>query len=269
MGTKGYFLLDGINNIDKGMVLESAVPFLLPKRSRSRETLPGRLASLEHADWSYQPTGIKLGLAVQGADKAEVVQKLQAASAWLLGGTELRLWYAPDKYYLGAVEGEFEFSMLTRTYGRLSVEFLCNPPCWHKARSKQQGWEPLPNIPIPEQITSVTETASGSFTASGALPSVSYTTAFPAALYFAVTGTWDTLNLGGAAGLVLNWPTPQPVTVYMDCEAQQVYHKLGGVMTNLMGYCSGDFPILDGTAALAIAGQNLNAAVRLFVIERG
>ena len=269
MGTKGYFLLDGINNMDKGMVLESAVPFLMPKRSRDKERLPGRLTSLEHADWSYQPTGIKLGLAVQGEDKAEVIQKLQAAAAWLLNGTELRLWYAPDKYYLGAIEGEFEFSMITRTYGLLSIEFLCNPPCWHKARSRQQGWEPNPGIPIPEQITTETETVSGSFTGLGSLPSLSYATAFPAALYFVVTGTWDILNLGGASGLVLSWPTPQPMTVYIDCEAQQVYHKLGGVMTSLMGYVSGDFPVLDKTMALVVAGQNLNTVVRLFVIERG
>jgi len=269
MGTKGYFLLDGVSNVDKGMVLESAIPFLLPKRSRNRETIPGRLASLEHADWSYQPTGIKLGLAVQGEDKAEVIQKLQAAAAWLLNGTELRLWYAPDKYYLGAIEGEFEFSMITRTYGRLSIEFLCNPPCWHQACSKQSGWEPLPGIPIPEQITAETETVSGVFIGPGSLPSINDSAAFPAALYFAATGTWDTLNLGGAAGLVLNWPTPQSMTVYIDCEAQQVYHKLGGVMTSLMGYVSGDFPVLDKTIALAIAGQNLNVVVRLFVIERG
>lgn len=269
MGTKGYFLLDGVSNADKGMVLESAIPFVLPKRSRNRETLPGRLASLEHADWSYQPTGIRLGLAVKGSDKAEVVQKLQAASPWLLNGTELRLWYAPNKYYLGAVEGEFEFTMLTRAYGLLTVEFLCNPPCWHKARSKQQGWEPLPGIPIPEQITASTETISGTFVTAGSLPPVSYSAVFPAALYFAVTGTWDTLNLGGASGLILNWPTPQLMTVYVDCEAQQVYHMLGGVMTNLMGYCSGDFPILEKTTAIAVAGQNLNTTVRLFVIERG
>lgn len=269
MGTRGYFLLDGISNMEKGMVLESAVPFILPKRSRNRETIPGRLSSLESQDWAYQPTGVKLGLAVQGADKAEVVQKLQAASPWLLGCTELRLWYAPDKYYLGAVEGELEFSMITRTYGRLSLEFLCNPPCWHKARSKLAGWEPLPGVPIPEQITSSTETASATIAGSGALPSVAYAAAFPAALYFAVTGTWDTLNLGGATGLILSWPTPQPMTVYADCEAQQVYHKMGGVMTSLMGYCSGDFPVLKDTSAISVTGQNLNAAVRLFVIERG
>jgi len=269
MGTRGYILLDGVSNVDKGIALESVVPFIIPKRSRTREPLPGRLSAPERLDWDYQPTAIKLGFIARCADKAAVVNAMQSAAAWLQAGSKLRLWYAPEKYYLGAVEGECEFSMLTRNHGRLSAEFLCNPPCWHRTLTKQAGWEPLPGTPVPEQISAATETASVSLTAPGSLPLIGYASAFPAALYLAVTGTWDTLNLGGAQGLVLNWKTPQAMTVYVDCEAQQVYHRLGGVMTSLMGYCSGDFPALTATSAIAIAGQNIDVTVRLLAIERG
>jgi len=36
-----------------------------------------------------------------------------------------------------------------------------------------------------------------------------------------------------------------------------------------MGYCSGDFPALTATSAIAIAGQNIDVTVRLLAIERG
>ena len=224
-----YILLDGISNAEKGLKLSSISPFILPRRTRSREPRLGMLAAVESVYWQYQPTPIKVVLSVEGKDKADLINRLQFASAWILNAKELRTWYDLDKYYTGAAEGEIEFVMLSRTWGQISFDFFMQPPCWHVVRSRQSGWQPSPDTPTPEQITADTETVSR--TNAGDLPAINYEAAHPPALYFAITGTWTSLAIGGAAGLVIDWPSPQSMTLYIDCDTQAAYHKLGGVMT--------------------------------------
>lgn len=260
-----YILLDGVSNGDKGLVLSNISPLILPKRTRNRESRLGMLTTVESTYWQYQPAPIRMTFALEGTGKDDLINKFQDAAGWLLNATELRLWYDPDKYYLGAIEGEPSFEMASRTWARITVDFICNPPCWHRVRSKQTGWKPAAGVPIPEQITAATESVSR--TNVGELPSVAYAAAHPAALYFAVTGTWTSLLIGGGAGLVISWPSPQSMTLYIDCDAQVVYHKLGGMMTAVP--YSGEFPTLSKTGAIAVAGQNLAATIRMLVIERG
>lgn len=260
-----YILLDGVSNEDKGLVLSSISPFIMPRRTRNREPRLGMLTSVESTYWQYQATPIKVVLSMEGSEKADLINRLQFVSAWILNAKELRTWYDVEKYYIGAVEGDIDVSFPSMTWAQISFEFLCNPPCWHFVRGKQSGWRPTFDIPIPEQITAETETVSR--TDAGDLPSVTYEAAHPAALYFAITGTWTTLAIGGGAGLVIPWETPQSMTLYIDCDAQVVYHKLGGTMTSVP--FSGEFPQLTKTGSIVIAGQNLAATVRMLVIERG
>lgn len=265
MSIEPYALLDGVSSIDKGLMLGSVSPLILPRRTRNREPRLGLLTSVESVYWQYQASPIRLNFNLDGIGKDDLINKFQALSGWILNASELRLWYDPNKYYLGAVEGDLEFEMISRYRARIALDFMCNPPCWNKVCSKQAGWGPAAGTPIPEQITAATETVSR--TNAGDLPSVTYEAAHPAALYFAITGTWTSLAIGGAAGLVINWPTPQSLTLYIDCDAQEIYHKLGGVMTAVP--YSGDFPALESTGAIAVAGADLAATIRMLVIERG
>jgi len=265
MDTNRYAKLNGISSVDKGLMLSDVMPLILPKRAKDREPRLANLAAVESIYWKYQSSPIRLKFTVEGTDKADLVNKLQSVAGWILNASELCLWYDPAKYYTGSVEGDTDFNLITSNYGTLEFDFLCNPPCWHKVNSKTAGWLPVAGTPAPEQITAGTETASR--VNAGNLPSVTYTAAHPAALFFAIIGTWDSLALGGAAGLVINWPTPQSLTLYIDCDAQVVYHKLGGVMTAVP--FSGDFPVLAATGAMAVAGTNLDATIRMLVIERG
>jgi hypothetical protein len=223
------------------------------------------LTAVESIYWQFQASPIRLNFYMEGTGKDDCVNKYQAISGWLLNASELRLWYDSEKYYLGSVEGDPEFEMISICKARIGVDFMCNPPCWHKTRSKQSGWDPAAGTPIPEQITADTETVSR--INAGDLPSVTYAAAHPASLYFTITGTWDDLAIGGAAGLVIPFTTPQSMTLYIDCDAEVVYHKLGGVMTAVP--YSGDFPQLLKTGAIAVAGTNMAATTRLLVIERG
>lgn len=267
--TEPYITLDGVSSVTKGLRLVEAVPFILPKRTYAREAIPGRLSGIRSAAPNYSPTGWKITLVRTGADKSSAVNDLQLLTPWFLTATKLKTWHDTTKYYLGVVDGDDNFDMLSRRDAQIKIDFLCDPPCYHKVRSIQAGWEPVLASLIADQITDATETCSVTLSTSGALPSVTYAAAHPAALYFKITGTWTTLTIGGATGLVLNWAAGVSTSIYIDCENQQVYYYNGGVLTSLMGYISGDFPALTTTAAIAVNGTAFSIVARMLVIERG
>jgi hypothetical protein len=262
----GYILLDGVSNETMGLGLERVIPFVYPRRTRSAEAALDGLTSLE-GEWVYSPTPIPIYLLAKGTDKAAAIQKFQDAAAWLINARELRLSSNAARYYLGSIQNAEEPEQLSSHTFRLKAEFLCNPPCWHRVNTDDADFKPNLDARLPEQITAGKATVQAAFAAPGLLPQVTYTAAHPAALYFAVEGTFTTFTLGGAAGLVLNWETPQSMTVYLDCVAQVVYHLLGGVLTAIP--YSGEFPALTKTGQIAVGGTGLNATVKLLVIERG
>lgn len=265
LDTSLYAMFDGISTVEKGLMLSSVSPLILPRRSKNREPRLRNITALESIYWLYEPTPVPFTFTIEGDDKADIINKYQDLAGWLLNAVEMRLYYNPDKYYLGAIEGDLDFNLITSKFGTIKFDFMCNPPCWHRARSKQAGWKPAAGTPIPEQISSATETVSR--TNAGDLPEVTYAAAHPAALFFAITGTWTSLALGGSGGLVINWPSPQSMTLYIDCDTNMVYHKLAGVMTAVP--YSGEFPQLAKTGAISVAGDDLAATIRLLVIERG
>ncbi|MDD2649501.1 MAG: hypothetical protein PHU22_12040, partial [Eubacteriales bacterium] len=68
--------------------------------------------------------------------------------------------------------------------------------------------------------------------------------------------------------LNLAYQTPQSMDVYIDCENQTVYHRLGCTMTSLMSLVSGDFPEITSSGSLEISGSGLNLSVRMLIVER-
>jgi len=205
---------------------------------------------------------------MEGADKPDIVESIQALVPWMLNATRLTSWHSPTKYYTGGIESGPDFNMLSRRNGQLKFEFVCDPPCYNLARSIQAGWAPAYGL-VADQIDDMNETCSVSLTAAGALPSVTYTAFHPAALYFKITGTWTSLTIGGSLGMVLAWPAATTKTIYVDCDNQQVYYYNGGVLTSLMSYFSGDFPVLTSTGAIAVSGTAFSVTVRMLAIERG
>ncbi len=263
-----YILLDRVSNIDKGLTLERARPFILPKRTRASESIPGSLLSAEDTEWAYAPTAIPISLMVKAANRAAVEAAFSDAAAWLANASELRLSSNLDRFYLGSIQdadGEVEMEGLR--WGRLQMKFLCNPPCWHRVMTSVPGFRLDLNTRIPEQITSENCTYQEMFTGAGVLPSVTYTAQHPAALYFKIDGTFAQLALGGSAGLVISYATPQSMSVYIDCVTGWVYHLLGGVLTSIP--YSGDFPVLAATGQIAVDGDALNCSISMLAIERG
>jgi len=261
-----FFTLDGVSSATKSVILLDA-DLADIERKREETTLPNRLDAIQSDYWQWEPKDIPLQLAVIGDSMQDVTAKYLSARRWLLSAGRISLSEMPDRHYQGSItkvtKGEANDRWL-----KFTAVFRANPWCLHKALSKQSGFVPLSTTPIPEQITAATETCSGAFTAAGSLPEVAYAGACPAALYMTITGTWTTLAIGGSGGWVINWPSPQSMTLYIDCVSQHVYHKIGGVMTDIGGYVSGDPPAMAGTLALPIGGTNLNITARLLVIER-
>ena len=184
------------------------------------------------------------------------------------GNTVLRFDVCPKDYYVGRLKA-IEPVEETDKWVLFKAMLELNPSCPQRALSKQAGFVPDLITPPPEQITAATETCSKALTASGFLAEVPYKGTHAAALYLAITGTWTSLQVGGGTGLSIQWPRSVTTTVYIDCEAGQIYHIQDDQRLALSGVTAGDYPTLRDSDALAIGGEGIDLTARLLVVQRG
>lgn len=259
-----YITLNGVSSLDKGLRLIAAETFVIPKRTRQRENVPGRLGSIASDVFEYPTRAIKLRLGGTNTDKAAVSQDLHAVADWLLSARMLTIWHSPEHYYLGAVEDDTGFSMLTRTTGQIEVDFLCDPPCRHKAKVTG-GFIPALNQPIPEQLSNTNMTAKAAAqTAAFSLSAGTVAGSLPPALYLKITGTWTSLTIGGS--LSITEAAATSTTIFIDCDAQEVYQLVAGARTPVR--FSGAFPAL-ASGSLGVDGVGFSVDAHILVIERG
>lgn len=258
-----FITLNGVSSLDKGLRLVEASPFILPARTRQRETIPGRLGSISSSDFEIPAKGMRILLAKEGDGKSDIISYMHEIAGWLMSARTLTLWYSPDHYYTGAVEGDADFSMLTKRHGQIEIEFMADPPCRHRALVTG-GFIPSPALPIPEQISDTIKTAVATGQSSGfELDALNVKGTFPPALYLKFSGYWGTLNIGGLEIIESSSNT----TLYIDSITQEVYKMVGGVRTNVRHM--GDFPELTNNK-LNVSGTDFNlSTARLLVIERG
>lgn len=258
-----FITLNGVSSLDKGLRLVETRPFLLPTRTRQRDTVPGRIGSISSADFEIPAKGIRLLLAHEGNGKQEVIEHLFEIADWALNARMLTLWHDPDHYYTGAIEGDTDFSMLTKRHGQLEMTFMADPPCRHRALA-EGGFIPSPALPIPEQISDAVKTAVATGQSSAfELDALNVKGAFPPALYLKMSGYWGTLSIGGLEITESSSNT----TLYIDGAAQEVYKMVGGTRTNVRH--TGTFPQLASNK-LSVSGTDFNlSTARLLVIERG
>lgn len=256
--------LDGISSASKGVrVIDWSIP-LSARRERQTETLPGRLTSLKSEYATQAPADVTLTLAIVADGQAAALAAYLSAARWLWRGTRLELSVMPSYWYDGETT-QIEIKELCDAYMTFGVTFSANPPYALRAQSKQTGFIPSSDAPIPEQITADTETCGVTLTASGSLPAVTLSGMETPAMYLCATGTWDALTIGS---LTIAHAASTSMTVYIDCEAQEVYTIAAGVRASLMGDVSGDFPTLV-SSQVTVGGTNLSATVRLLAVERG
>ena len=175
---------------------------------------------------------------------------------------KLRVWFDENKYCTGRIEDAINPERISMRALRLSFKFTACPPCFMRVRSKRSGWEPTLESAVPEQITAGTETVSGVFSAAGRLPVMEDQGVHSPALYFAVTGTWTQISIGG---MTITQAYTTSHTVYLDCDAQVAYTMDAGIKTSVP--VAGDFPLNDA-AGIQVGGTALNATVRALLIER-
>ena len=262
-----YIKFNGVSSSLLGLRLVSAEPFIIPKRTRQREYIPGRLGSISSADFEMPAMGYRIRLAATGTDKASTVNALHSVASWVLSARIMTVWHEPGYFYTGAVEGDTDFSMFSRRNGVLEIEFLCDPPCRQRASIPAGVWFPELDKPIPEQLSDLASTDyAKAKTAAFTLRSAGLDNALPPALHLALTGTWTSLTIGGA--LTITEAAGASTALYIDGEAQEVYRLVSGTRTPVK--YSGDFPNLNEDGELGITGTDFNlSTTHLLVIERG
>lgn len=261
-----YITFNGVSSISKGLRLVETEPFILPRRERQHETIPGRIGGIASESFDMPAAGYRLRLAAAGADKADLVSLFHSVAAWVLAARTLTVWHEPAYYFTGAVEGDSDFSMLNRRHGTLELTFLCDPPCRQLAKVSAAAFIPSMDTPIPEQLTDTVKTVgAANKVAAFNLDAGTIGGALPPALHLALTGTWTTLLIGGT--LTITEAFGSSGTLYIDGDNQEVYKLVSAVRTPVS--YSGDFPALTA-GKLAVDGTDFSLSVaRLLVIERG
>ncbi len=254
--------IDGVKNTAfEGVMLESASPFLLPKKKVKRTQVVGAFGSVLEGAPSYDTGNIDIKLLVSGHDRKDASKKVEKLHKWLTG-SKMRLWRNEDKYVLGGIENGVTYQPVSNKTYRVQCTFTVCPPCYFKVKSKAQGFEPNTQLPIQEQITRFTETVSGTFTAPGRLNVLQDEGTHAPCLYFVIKGTYTQFTLGE---LTLVEAQNVPVTVYIDCVEQVVYKLEGGQRVRVL--YSGEFPVND-VSGIAIGGSTFSVHVQALMIER-
>lgn len=255
--------LDGVSSADKEICLiEWSLP-LSPERKWDTETLPGQPLSVDYREIE-PPVRITLKMAIIAQGQAAIRSAYRAAAPWLWNGTRLEISDLPGAFFDGRVTRVTQAEM-TDAYMVFETVFTANPPYAQYALSKRAGFVPSVAAPLPEQITPETETCSKIFSAAGYMPAVETAGMSAPALYFAVTGTWRSLVLGG-----LNLSAQdERATVYIDCERQTIYAIDAGARTPYPATIAGAYPFLPASGVMAVEGTDLNVTVRMLVVERG
>lgn len=250
----------------EGLVVMEWTTLRMPKRTREGVSLPGRLTRIEQRAWQTEEAEIAVTLCLVDEHGQQAVQQRwrDQVMPWLLQGTRLTLSDDPQSYFSGAVTRADQVEDLDQ-WIRIVVTFTCNPPCPLRLLSRQPGWHPLPDQPIPPQLTDQNATAVQHFTAPGWIGEA-YQGMEEAAYYLAVTGTWQKLILG--TGFELHQAAESETTIYLDGENAQLWKLDGSTEVNLMPAATGGVAKLTHGQRLTIGGERLNIKVRPLIIQR-
>ena len=246
-------------------------PPLYTRRKRDTEWIPGRIGQVQSQYPTYEEPTATLTLSVVGETEAQLRSRWLAVRKWLARGRRLRLSDQPDTYYLGEITQVTPQDSAVYADGdcwlTATAAWALAPACLIKYRSASEGWAPDLDTPIPQQLTAANATQAKTLTAAGQMDAIAYDGAYPAWLCLRITGAWDTLNVGGVAGLTIHQAAATATTLYIDCLAQVCYALEDGVQVSWAGAISGDYPAPTEDFSLAIGGTGNNVTVQLLVIE--
>ncbi len=239
-----YIKFNDIRSDALGLRLVSAEPFILPKRTRQREYIPGRLGSISSADFEMPAAGYRIRLAAMGTDKSAVINKMHSIASWALSARMMTVWHEPGYYYTGAVEGDSSFSMLSRRNGMIEIEFICDPPCRQRASIPAGMWFPELDKPIPEQLSDMASTDyAKAKTTAFTLRSAGLDNTLPPALHLALTGTWSSLQIGASFVIAGPSATMLPLADKIVVAANEHGFLVADVM-NIVEWLAGDYALV-------------------------
>ncbi len=239
-------------------LVTNVTPFLKARRKAARTAVSGRLGQIDNGEPTLETADVQFTLAVYGDGRTDAMSRARQLLPWL-NGTKLRTYLEPDKYCIGAIESEIRPSKESRKLITIECTFTANPGCMYHPVG---DFDPDIDTPVQEQITAENALVSGTFTDAGRLTAMQGGGTYGPALYFAITGTWEYLSIGG---LTLTQPAENQTTAYLDCENQIVYRYDSNNKVAIP--ISGSFPENDPDGII-IGGTDFSVTVLGQMIER-
>ncbi len=122
MATKrGWFIFDGTNSMDMGIVVTAMPDISWATREMEKVTIPGRDGELFVDEGTYTAYDMSIYLAVKDKHRFDEV------AAWLTGGGELILSSEKDKVYRAFIANGIAVSHMNKRFQRFMVTFRVQP----------------------------------------------------------------------------------------------------------------------------------------------
>lgn len=116
-----YFIFNGVNSLDMGVVMLKAPPIIKPQKRVSEITIPGRNGVLHEDEESFANYTKSAECHVMDRSRIDEV------SAWLDGYGEVIFSSEPDKVYRTYIKNQISFNNILRNINDFLVQFDCYP----------------------------------------------------------------------------------------------------------------------------------------------
>lgn len=229
MAVFNSFSFDNINSLNEGIYITGEAVYNAPERIVQMVSVPGRNGSIAIDEGHFNNIIVTYPAGAFGTNQSDFADKIATIRNKLVSRyTYKRLTdtYNPSEFRMGLYYAGLEVAPAAMaSAGQFNIQFDCKPQRWLVSGETPQ-----------------------TFTASG---SITNPTLFPARPLLAVTGAGN-LTVGTQTMTLIARTNPASI-LYIDCESQEAWEIVGGVMVSRNDYvqnAGSDFPSL-------LAGSNV------------
>lgn len=219
------FIFNGVSAANMGLRIERYPDIPKPRKRMTEHTVAGRNGVLHQSDGTLEPVTLRYEVWWKNQNSNfstarsahEIAQWLYTAPA----GARLEDTYDDAVYRLATFQGPVNIENILGRFGRLTLEFVCQPECYLKSAE-----------------------ISLTFTGSGLLNNP---TPFATKPLIRVTGSVSgVVAIGSKSMTVLFQGYSDERTLWCDCENQEAWEEIDGVEVSRNEWItSGDFPTIE------------------------
>ncbi len=116
-----YFIFNGINSIDREIIINQMPPISKPERRISKIEIPGKNGVLYQDEESYEPIVYQLACTILNPKLIDTIKE------WLNGEGKITFSSMPDRYYQANIVNKIDYTSIARQIYEFPLEIEVQP----------------------------------------------------------------------------------------------------------------------------------------------